>query len=448
MKIINKKKISLFEAVSIWIWWMVGWGIFAVLGEAVMMWHSATPIAFLLAWIIALLTSYSYAKLSVKYPSEWWTVTFILKAFWRNIFSKSINIILWLSYLVTIALYALAFWSYSATFFPDTMQWWLLTHSLIIVAILIPMVLNMMNAKIIAKFESYIVAIKMLILIIVIIFWLWYVDSSHFNNIKSIAPFSVVIAGMIIFIAYEWFELIANSAKDIKDPEKNLPRAYYISVISVIILYVLISIITVWSISESLIMSSSDYALAEASKPALWELWFKLVAISAILATLSAINATIYWNARLWFSLAVDRQLPKALNKKIWNDSYLWVIIVGIISMILANIIDLSSIAVIASAGFLLIFIFVNFAALKLNSKIWASKIITSLACILSSLALTILLIETYWTNKESIYIFLLFIIFAIIFESTYWKTKDEYMWVINKVKYHFKKVYLKIINK
>jgi len=34
------------------------------------MWHSATPIAFLIAWIIALLTSYSYAKLSVKYPSE------------------------------------------------------------------------------------------------------------------------------------------------------------------------------------------------------------------------------------------------------------------------------------------------------------------------------------------------------------------------------------------
>jgi hypothetical protein len=46
------------------------------------------------------------------------------------------------------------------------------------------------------------------------------------------------------------------------------------------------------------------------------------------------------------------------------------------------------------------------------------------------------------------VFIFFIFIIFAIIFESTYWKTKDEYMWVINKMKFHFKKIYFKIINK
>jgi len=411
------------------------------------MWHSATPIAFLIAWIIALLTSYSYAKLSVKYPSEWGTVTFISKAFWKNIFSKSINIILWLSYLVTISLYALAFGSYSATFFPNNMQWTTLTHSLITIAIIIPMVLNMLNAKVVAKFESYIVAIKIAILLVIIFFWFSYVNPNNFSNIWDIKGFSIIIAWMIIFVAYEWFELIANSAKDIKNPEKNLPRAYYISVISVIILYILIAIITVWSISESLIIASSDYALAEASKPALWELWFKLVAISAILATLSAINASIYWNARLWFSLAVERQLPKALHKKVWNDSYLWVIIVWFISILLANIIDLSSIAVIASAWFLLIFTFVNFSALKLNYEIWANKIIVSLSSIISSLALTILILETYPKNKIAVFIFIIFIIFAIIFESTYWKTKDEYMWIINKVKFHFKKVYFKIIN-
>jgi len=448
MKIINKQKISLLEAVSIWVWWMVWWWIFAVLWEAVMMWHSATPIAFFIAWIIALLTSYSYAKLSVKYPSEWWTVTFIWKAFWKNIFSKSINIILWLSYLVTISLYALAFWSYAATFFPESMQWTILTHVLITISILIPMSLNMLNAKVVARFESYIVAIKIAILLIIIFFGFSYVDSNNFSNIWDIKGFSIIVAWMIIFVAYEWFELIANSAKDIKNPEKNLPRAYYISVISVIILYILIAIITVWSISEDLIIASSDYALAEASKPALWELWFKLVAISAILATLSAINASIYWNARLWFSLAIDRQLPKALHKKVWNDSYLWVIIVWLISIVLANTIDLNSIAIIASAWFLLIFSFVNFSALILRKEIWANKIITSLASIISSLALTILLLETYNSNKKAIFIFILFILFAAIFESTYWKTKDEYIGVLNKVKFHFKEIYFKIIKK
>lgn len=442
------KKISLLEAVSIWIWWMVGWWIFAVLWEAVMLWHSATPIAFFIAWIVALFTSYSYAKLSVAYPSEWWTVTFIDKAFWNNIFSKSLNIILWLSYLVTISLYALAFWSYSATFFPDYMQWELLKHSLITLAILIPMGLNMLNAKMIARFESYVVAIKILILVLVIVFWFSYVQPSHFENIIHADYFSVVIAWMIIFVAYEWFELIANSAKDIENPEKNLPKAYYISVISVIILYILIAIITVWSISEELIEKSSDYALAEAAKPALWMLGFKLVAISAILATFSAINATLYWNARLWYSLAVDRQLPKALYKKVWNDSYEWVLIVWWISIIMANTIDLSSISIIASAWFLLIFTFVNLAALKLNWTIKAIKIITIISTILSSLALSVLLFETYNTNKKAIYIFILFIIFSAIFESTYWKTKDEYITAIRRLRQHFERIYLKIIRK
>ncbi len=447
MKLI-KRKISLLEAVSIGVGGMVGGWIFAVLWEAILLWHSATPIAFLIAWIIALFTSYSYAKLSVAYPSEWWTVSFLLQAFWKSVFSKSLSIILWLSYLVTISLYAIAFSSYSATFFPESFQWSLLSHILITLAILVPMLVNMLDAKIVAKFESYIVGMKILILFVVIIFWFSYVDTSHFTTIVDINPFSIIVAGMIIFVAYEWFELIANASKDIKNPQKNLPRAYYISVIWVIILYICIAIITVGTLSEDIIIQSSDYALAQASKPALWMLGFKLVAISAVLATLSAINATLYWNARLWYSLAIERELPKALYKKIWNDSYLWVIVVGSISIFLANSIDINSIATIASAGFLLIFSFINISAFKLHKHIGAKKIILIPSIILSFLALWILLFETYFQNKIALILFFMLILFAGIFESSYGKTKDEYIGLVNKIRYHVKKQYLKILKK
>jgi amino acid transporter len=57
-------KISLKDAISIGIGGMVGGGIFAVLGLAVSLAKGGTPIAFLFAGFIALLTSYSYAKLS------------------------------------------------------------------------------------------------------------------------------------------------------------------------------------------------------------------------------------------------------------------------------------------------------------------------------------------------------------------------------------------------
>ncbi len=441
------KKITLFETVSIWVWGMVWGWIFAVLWEAILLGHSATPIAFAIAWIIAILTSYSYAKLSVKYPSEWGTVTFLFKWLWNNFFTKSLNLILWFSYIVTISLYVLAFGSYWATFFPkDFMNYELLKHILLTFAILFVVVVNLFNAKVIAKFEFYIVWIKIWILFLILYFWFWYINPSHFSDIAKHDSFSIIVAWMIIFVAYEWFELIANSAKDVINPEKNLPKAYYISTIWVTILYVLIAILTVWTLSESVIVKTSDYALAEAAKPALWILWFKLVWIAAILATLSAINATIYWNARLWYSLAIDRELPQYFSKKIFDDSYFWVIILGVLSVFMANLIDLSSIAIIASIWFLLIFSFVNLAALRIHKEINANIYITFFSTGITFLALFILLYRTYNSNLLAIIIFIFFILFALLFEATYWKTKDEHLSMLRNIKNKFKNTIINIL--
>ena len=73
----NKRSVGLLGAISIGIGGMVGGGIFAVLGEAVSLAHGATALAFLFAGIVALLTSYSYSKLSVKYQNRGGTVIFI-----------------------------------------------------------------------------------------------------------------------------------------------------------------------------------------------------------------------------------------------------------------------------------------------------------------------------------------------------------------------------------
>lgn len=64
------KQITLKDAISIGIGGMVGGGIFAVLGLAVSLAKGGTPVAFLFAGIIALLTAYSYAKLSRKFPEN------------------------------------------------------------------------------------------------------------------------------------------------------------------------------------------------------------------------------------------------------------------------------------------------------------------------------------------------------------------------------------------
>jgi len=237
---LNKtRNVSLLGAVSIGIGGMVGGGIFAVLGEAVSFAHGATMIAFLLAGIVALLTAYSYAKLSVFYQSRGGTVIFVDHAFGYNLLSGSLNLLLWLSYLVTISLYAVAFASYGETFFTHNHTPWL-HHLLITASILLPAGINLISASFVSKSESFIVVIKIVLLILIIVSGFSFVEVDRLSPHEWGTSLSIFVAGMVIFVAYEGFELIANASEDIIDPESNLPRAFYLSVILVIMLYILI----------------------------------------------------------------------------------------------------------------------------------------------------------------------------------------------------------------
>ncbi|MEJ2414746.1 MAG: amino acid permease, partial [Sulfurimonas sp.] len=200
----------MLEALSIGIGGMVGGGIFAVLGEAVSLAHGATAIAFFIAGIVALLTAYSYAKLSVKYPNRGGTVTFVDNAFGHNLLSGSVNLMLWLSYLVTISLYSVAFASYAETFFNSVTPF--LHHILISIAIVLPALINMVSSSFVGKSETLIVGLKLFLLLLIVLFGISHVEVSHFNPTNFGSSISIVVAGMIIFVAYEGFELIANAA--------------------------------------------------------------------------------------------------------------------------------------------------------------------------------------------------------------------------------------------
>ena len=113
----NKKTIGFWSAFSIGIGGMIGGGIFAVLGLSVTLSHGGTPIAFAIAGLIALVTSYSYSKLSVTFPSSGGTVEFLNQGIGTGVLTGGLNILLWISYVVMLSLYSHAFGSYGATFF-------------------------------------------------------------------------------------------------------------------------------------------------------------------------------------------------------------------------------------------------------------------------------------------------------------------------------------------
>ena len=357
----GNKDLSYLEVTAIGVGGMVGGGIFAVLGLSVQLTKGGAPAAFLIAGVVALVTSYSYAQLSVTYPSQGGTVAFLDRAFGPGILTGGINILLWISYIVMLSLYAYAFGSYGASFFsPDSQLYW--KHILITGSIVAITGLNLLNARMIGEAEDWIVLLKLVILFLFIVVGIWGVDSARLLPQAWSSPVHLVAGGMIIFLAYEGFELIANTAQDVQNAEKTLPRAFYSSIGFVILLYILVAIVTVGTLPVENIVHAKDYALAEAARPSLGQTGFTLIAIAAMLSTSSAINATVYGAARLSYVIAKDGELPAELERKTWGKPIEGLLITSGVTVIIANLVDLSSISTMGSAGFLLIFAAVNSA--------------------------------------------------------------------------------------
>ncbi len=412
------KKLSFWSVFAIGVGGMVGGGIFAVLGLAVQLAHGSTPIAFAIAGFVALLTSYSYAKLSVTYPTRGGTVEFLNQAYGTGVFTGGLNILLYLSYIIMLSLYSYAFGSYGATFFPNNYDFW--KHVLISFAILLFTFINMIGSKAVGESEEYIVGIKLSILLFFVIIGMWSINSARLAPDTWVNPVSLVAGGMIIFLAYEGFELIANTAEDVDDVRRTLPKAYYASVGFVVLLYVAIAIVAVGNLPLSELINARDYALAEAAKPFLGNAGFLLIAIAALLSTGSAINATLYSSARVSYVIAKDGELPKAFERKVWRRPIEGLLITAVLTLIVANLFDLSSISTIGSSGFLIIFGLVNLANFKLHKKTGGNRALSMLGAIMAFFAVAILFKEVLTTNIQGVEVFAAMVVLAFFAEWLY----------------------------
>jgi amino acid transporter len=384
------EKIGLWATVSIGVGGMVGGGIFAVLGLAVQIAHGATPVAFLAGGLVALATCHAYTRLSAAYPSQGGTVEFLNQAFGSGIVTGGLNILLWISYVVMLSLYARAFGSYGASFLPV----WLhptARHLILSAGLIVLTALNALGARAVGEAEEWIVGVKIAILTLFCALGVWSVKVARLEASTWPSPVNVLAGAMIIFLAYEGFELIANAAHNVRDPAKTLPRAYYISVVSVIVLYVLVALVTVGNLDVPRIVAAKDYALAEAARPFLGQTGFILIAIAAMLSTGSAINATLYGATRFSYIIAKDGELPEVLEHKTWSRPLEGLFLTSGAALLAANLLDLSSIATAGSSGFLLIFAAVNLASARLHRKIGSNRWLSLLgaaACLVALAAL------------------------------------------------------------
>lgn len=422
-------KIGLKETISIGIGGMVGGGIFAVLGLAVSLAKGGTPISFLFAGLIALITSYSYVKLSVKYPDRGGTVKFINEGFGIGIFSGGVNNLLWVSYIIMLSLYASAFGSYAPNLYQATSNADLNVHlyssSIVVFATLI----NYYSLEIVGRIEKWAVVIKLIILLAFVFIGAYGLMGNP--NLSQLAienwegPIQLLAGGMVIFVAYEGFELIANATPDIENPKVNIPKAYYYSVGFVIILYVVIAIITVGSLPFVDIADAQDYVLAEAAKPMLGEVGFTIITVAALISTFSAINASLYGGSQVSFEIAEDGELPHQLTGNLWGQPR-GLFITAILTLVVANTLNLESISTAGSIGFLFIFAMVNFVGFKKSDVVEGNKVVPIIGFVLCLVALVVLILQQFGSNPQSIYIALGIVIGCFTIEYIYKKRNSH----------------------
>jgi len=421
------KKIGLKESLAIGIGGMVGGGIFAVLGLAVSLAHGGTPLAFLIAGILALITSYSYVKLSHVFPSRGGTVHFINQGFGKSVFSGGINNLLWLSYIIMLALYASAFGSYAPNLLPVIINKNMSFHIYATGIIILSTAINYYSLKVVGKIETFAVVIKLIILLIFVVIGVCGLfgnpNLAQLSPLNWKSPIYLVTAGMVIFVAYEGFELIANAVPDIENPEKNIPRAFYYSIIFVISLYVIIAAVTVGSLSFKEITHAQDYVLAEAARPMIGQLGFSIITIAALISTFSAINASLYGGSRVSYEIAEDDELPHHLTGQLWNHP-VGLMITAVLTLVLVNTAKLESISTAGSIGFILIFAMVNYTGFKLAGTISGNKVIPLIGIILAIASLIILIIQQYLSNRIGVIMAVSIILVCFLSEYIYKKTE------------------------
>jgi hypothetical protein len=148
-----------------------------------------------------------------------------------------------------------------------------------------------------------------------------------------------------------------------------------------------------------------EYALAIAAKPFLGKSGFILIRLGALLSTASAINATLFGTARLGMVMAQESELPQvfSLKERTKNIPYVSLLFITALTLLFANITDLTVISSFASSTFLLIFTAINLSAIRLRNRVGINVVIPLAGLLFSLASWTVLFVYLYRTDLRSL---------------------------------------------
>jgi amino acid transporter len=419
----DEANIGVVGALSIGIGGIVGGGFFATFGIAVVGARGSTYLSFLIGGGLALITAYSYVQLTLRYPGAGGTVSFVRAGFGDGRIPSSVNVLLILSYVAIMAVYARALASYSASYLPPDQREFA-EHLIASGALVALGLVNLAGAALMARFENVFNIGKLGVLAIFILAGLFL---GHPNwerlGLANWVPWGTIISsGMVVFLAYEGFELISNASDRIRDPKRTLPIAFYGSVLAAVVIYVLSVVIAIGHMPFSGMEAARDFALSATAERFLGAFGFGLMTFGAVFASASAINADYFGAEQLPVLLGAHGELPQVFTRTVGGRAVPSLTVIAVLALLAVNLLNLHALSAATSGGFLLVYAVVNLANAKLAKETASQRWISILAAASCLVALGVMVFQFAQDpeTRNSAYAVLAVILLALVVEVAF----------------------------
>ena len=387
------RSLGLLDILMVGIAAMIGGSIFVLTGPAIGLAGSAVIVAFIINAIITVFTAMAYAELGSAMPEAGGGYLWVREGLPRpNAFIS--GWMAWLAHIIAGSLYAVSF----ASFLTGLLEMTNISNDLLLLNV-IPLekliavasiavftYINIKGTSETGKTGVIITIIQLGLIFTLITAGIWVMSGqpNWHTNFSDFVPMGIagIVAAMgLTFIAFEGYEVIVQTGEEAKNPKRNIPRAIFISLTAVVVLYCLIAFVSIGSIFPEGIQSwiyigqAGELGIMKAAELILPYGAF-IVLGGGLISTLAALNATTFSSARVAFAMGRNYNLPNQLSAihKRNKTPYVAILISGIIMAIMAYGLPLAQIATAAGVIFLLLFTQVNMAVITIR-RIYGDKL-------------------------------------------------------------------------
>jgi len=381
-----RRDLGLFDVTMIGVGAMIGTSIFVLIGVITNEVGSAVLLVFALNGFVALFTAGTYAELGSTFPEAGGGYLWAKKAL-RNPAAFMSGWMSWFGHTVACSYYALGMgYAMFALVSVLGVDFFGLGEAIIIklfaaLAIFFFVGVNYLGVGATGKAGDTVTVVQILIVAFFVSFAVLYaLDQRGIDFLESFTDvlpsgdeFSTIFMVMgFSFIAFEGYEIIVQCGEEVKDPQRNIPRAIFISVGVAALLYVAVAFACLANFPPDWVGAAGENAVIETAREIIPYVGAPLVIFGGILSAMAALNATVFSSSRVSFAMGRDGSLPKMFGSihSTRRVPHKAITITGGIMLVMALFFPLTLIVGATSIMFLLLFALANLASLRLRSRL------------------------------------------------------------------------------